>query len=202
MKEKTKKIGAPLIGLALLGAGVGGGFILDNPDTIVEEKIINETITVVKEVPMEVPVEVIKEVPVDNGNLDLVLDHVYDNNGDVEYLTDDLDDDEVQQIVDRIVFIDDVKKLAVDYVKDEGIDELDKEVVNGTELDEDDVERFKIDDDSDDIIIDDVDFEYGEAEVLVEARFEHDDVDYEVVYRVEFDEGEADDISIESINER
>jgi len=54
---------------------------------------------------VEVPVEVIKEVQVDNGNMDLVLDHIYDNDGNIEYLLDDLDDDEIGLIVDRIILL-------------------------------------------------------------------------------------------------
>src|SRR6056297_2209314 len=56
---------------------------------------------IIKEIPVEVPVEVPvekiveKEVKVDNGNLDKVLEHIYDNDGSIEYITDNLDDDEL-----------------------------------------------------------------------------------------------------------
>lgn len=202
MEEKIKKIGAPILGGLIAAAGIGVGFGLDNPDTIEVqvEKIVNQTVEVEKIVEVEVPVEVIVEK--DNGNLDLVLEHLYDNDGNVEYLTEDLDDDEVQFIVDRIIFVDDVKKLAVDYVKKEGVDELDKEMVGDVELDEDDVEKFRVYDDDDEVVVDDVDFDDGEADVIVEAKFEQDDIDYKAVFKVEFEEGEVDDIEILEIYER
>lgn len=210
MENKTKIAGA--IGATALIAlsALGGAGIADDSAQVkqlreqvsalenVEPVVINNT--VIEKVP--VPYNVSHEVFVDNGNLDLVLEHVYDNNGNVEYLIDDLDDDEVGKIVERIVFINDIKALAVDYVRAEGIEELDKELVNGTVLDEDDVERFKIDDEADEVLVSNIDFEDSDAEVFVRARFEHDDVDYEVVYRVEFEDGKVEDISIDSLDLR
>lgn len=209
MENKTKAILAVGSAAVIALSGLGGAIIADDSAQVQalqeqvavlnarEPVVVTETI----EVPVEVPVEVEKvvEVAVDNDNLDLVLDHLYDNNGEVSYLTNDLKDDEVEQIVDRVVFINDVKALAADYVKDEGIDELDKEVVDGVELDDRDVERFKVYDDAEDIVIDDVDFEDSDADVLVKARFEQDDVDYIAWFKVEFRDGEIDDFVIDSV---
>lgn len=208
--KKTKIAGAVGAAAIIALSGLTGAGIADDSAMVkqlqeqvsalenAEPVVINNTITET----VEVPVEVEKIVKVDNGNLGLVLEHVYDNDGNVEYLLDDLDDDELDLIVDRVVFINDIKQLAVAYVEKEGVDELDKEMVNGTELDDSDIERFRVDDDSEDVIIDDVYFEDGEAEVLVTARFEQDDVDYEAVFRVEFEDGKVDDIMVESINLR
>jgi hypothetical protein len=202
MKETTKKVAAA-IGIAALGAaGIGLGFALDNPtpEVIVKEipkEVIKE---VTKEVQVEVPVEVIKEVEVpvevliDNGKLDLVLDHIYDNDGKVEYLTENLDDDEVSLIADRVIFVNDIKKLAADYVKEELADEVDKMSVSGETLDEDDIERIRIDDDSDEIVIDDIDFEDKDADVVVTGSFEQDDIEYEFEAVVEIKDGEVDEI--------
>ena len=141
-------------------------------------------------------------VEVDNSNLAMVLDHIYDNDGKVEYLTDTLDDDEVGEIVDRVVFINEVKELSIKEVDGEGIDELDKEVVNGTVLDDKDIERFRIYDDADEIDVEDVDFEDGDADAYVWAKFEQDEVKYKAKFLVEFRDGEIDDFSVESVELR
>lgn len=152
------------------------------PEVVIEENTVYED--------REVTVEV------DNGNLDLVLDHIYDNKGDVEYLTEDLDDDEVAEIVDRISFINDVKVLAAEEVKAEAIDLLHKEDVGDVRLDEDDIERLRIDGDADEIELDDVEFEDLDADAFVNARFEQDDVKYEALFRVEIKDGVVDDIDL------
>lgn len=132
-------------------------------------------------------------------NLKSVLTHVYDNGGNVEYLTDDLDDDEIMKIVERVVFINDIKALAVAEVKKEGVDALDKEIVGEVEIDEDDVERFKIYDDDEDIIVDSVDFEDSDADVKVTAKFEQEDVKYKADFIVSFKDGSVDDIEVDSV---
>jgi hypothetical protein len=189
-----------------------GGLIGANvcPKTIEVEKIVNQTVEVEKivnntvEVPVETIVEVEKvvnntvEVQVDNGNLSQVLEHIYDNDGKIEYLLDDLDDDELNKIVDRIVFINDIKKLSVDAVEAHLFDELDREVYNisGTQVkfDEDDLERLRINDDDDEIVIDKVDFEDEDAKVCVTGTFEQDDVKYDYEVTVEFKDGEFDEL--------
>lgn len=165
---------------------------LENMEPVIE--YVTETV--------EVPVE----VPVDNGNLQLVLDHIYDNNGMVSYLTEDLDDDEVALIADRVVFINDVKSMAVNKVKVDGIDELDNEEFSfnneTVEFDDNDIERFKVYSDGEDVIIEDVDFDDSDAVVKVEARFEQDDVKYIATFEVEIKDGRVDDISLEDVKLR
>lgn len=146
------------------------------------------------------PVDV--EVEVDNGNLALVLDHIFDN-GDVSYLTYDLDDDEVDEIVDRIVFVNDIKELAIKEVKDEGVDELDKEniVINSTSgenvtLDDRDIKRFRLYDDSDEIMIDEVEFDDGDASVYIDTKFKYEEEMYYARFLIEFEDGEVDDITV------
>ena len=208
---ETKKIVALVCAGALVGAaaGVAGSFV-STQDTIksLEAELamekakapqVVEVVETVTEV-VEVPVNVTEYVEVDNGNLSMVLDHVYEMDGDVEYLLDDLDDDEVDMIVDRIVFANETKALAVAEVKAELFDELDGEEVNGTELDEDDMERLRIDDDADEVVILEIDFEELDAEVMVTGTFEQDDVKYSYEAVVEIKDGEVDGMEIESIS--
>lgn len=211
--KKILKTGA----IALAGLVIGGmGGAMAFP------KVITETVEV--EVPIEAPVpqitevEVLVEVPVieyvnqteivevevDNGNLDMVLDHIYNNDGQIEYLLDDLDDDEIDFIVDRIIFMNDAKTMGVDYIEAELADELDNYVFtnadNSTvEFDDDDITDIDVDDDFDDIVVEDVDFDDDETDLIYEVKFEHDDVDYIASVRVEIRDGEADDMDILSV---
>jgi len=153
----------------------------------VEPIIVNNTVT--------------ETVSVDSESLPLVLDHIYDNDGKIEYLLDDLDDDEVDQIVDRIVFVNEIKKLATDYVERKLADEVDKEVVNATELDEDDVEKIRLDNDDDEIEVDNIDFEDKDAELTVTGKFRHDDVWYVFSSTVEIEDGNVEDFSVDTISE-
>jgi len=211
MNDIVKKV-LGVIGVVIV-AGLGGAAIAN---TLIEPEIVTVTDTIVEEHMINVPFETIVEVPViqevevpvyiDNENLDLVLDHIYDNDGVIEYLTDDLDDDEVNQIVNRIVFINDIKSLAVAEVEKEFLDLIDKEEFefnNETiKFDEDDVERVRVRDDADQLIIDSVDFEDSDAEVLVEVRFEQDDVKYIAKCVVEFKDGLVEDLDLESVELR
>ena len=226
-KQIIKAVCAVGAGALLLGAGALGTGIMKN-DTIQEQAVqisqlnsdvesLNTKVSdfenadpvieyVDKEVEKEVQVEVEKLVEVDNGNLELVLDHIYDNDGNVEYLLDNLDDDEIDLIVDRVVFVNEIKSLAVAETEKEIKDLLDKEefVFNNETIkfDEDDIERVRIQDDDDEVVISDIDFEDSDADVEVEVYFEQDDVKYKALVTVEFKDGEADDIDLESVNER
>lgn len=155
------------------------------------------------EVEVKVPVNVsvpgktvFTDVLVDNGNLALVLDHLYDNDGDVNYLLNDLDNDEIELVVDRIIFVNEAKTMAVNYVESNMADELDKVAVEGEYLDEDDIERIRIDDDDDEVLIEDIDFDDSDAHVIVSATFEQDDVDYKATFDVKIKDGEVDDMEL------
>jgi len=205
-KQNLKKV-ASIAG----AAGIVAGTILGAVAFPVDKVVVNETVKFVdKPIPypvieyvnqtVEVPVE--KIVEVENGNMDVVLNEIFDNDGRVQYLTNDLDDDEIDQIVDRIVLVNDFKKLAVDEAKAEIADLVDKEVVNGNELDEDDVEDIRIDDDADEIEVDEIDFDDKDAELLVTGEFEHDDIEYDFEVRVEFKDGKVEDIELVSVVEQ
>ena len=183
---------AVAFGVAGLVIGGFGGAMLVDTEIITETNVSYEYVSV--------PVEV------DNGNLEFVLEHIYDNDGQVNYLLEDLDDDELDLIVERIIFINDIKFIAADCVANELADELDNTdftLADGTlvTFDEDDIERIKVDDDADELIISEVDFDDGDAVVTVTAEFEQDDVEYGAVFEVEFKDGEVDDISLVEITE-
>jgi len=225
---ETKKIlkvaGAIGAGALLIASGALGTGIIKN-DTIQEQAAqisqlqlnnsklsdnivdLNNAEPVIEYVDKEVLVNNTVEVEVDNGNLDVVLDHIYDNKGNIKYITNDLDDDEVDQIVDRLIFVNEIKVLAAEEAKSEIKDLLDKEEFtfnNETvEFDEDDIERVRVQDDSDELIVgEDIDFEDGDAEVEVEVYFEQDDVKYKALVEVEFKDSEVDDIDLISVEER
>jgi len=201
MNTKTKAVvAAGLIASALLGAGLQD--VLEQPEVEYEQVNVTMTETITEVVEVEVPVNVTEFVEVDNGNLDLVLEELFDNDGSVEYLVEDLDDDELDQIVGRIIFANDVKALAVAEAKSEIVDLLHKENINGTVLDEDDIERVKVQDDDEEVIISDIDYEDLDAEVLVEIKFEQDDVRYIATVEVEIKDGKVDDIDLKSISLR
>ena len=214
-----KKLGVAIAGSILLvsaGLGIGYSFI-PQPEPIVQyvnvtsavEPVVCEPCNVCEPevITQTIVNETVKEVLVDNGKLDLVLDHIYDNNGNIEYITTDLDNDEIAEIADRIIFVNEIKQLAVDYVKDNLFDELDKEVVtlndNSTEkLDDSDMERLKIDDEQDEVSIEDIDFDDSDAELKITFRFEQDDVRYEGDCIVSVKDGEIDDFEEINVKER
>lgn len=185
MKKPLLQIGALVGVIGLILGGFSGAFLF--PNKIVE----TETITITNVVNQTV------EVPVDNGNLNLVLNHIYDNEGNVSTLTEYLDDDELESIVDRIVFLNEIKSLAVAEVKAEAADELDKEVFNETNItfDEDEIERIRVQDDDNEVIVSDVDFDDKDADVKVTVYFEQDDDKYEADFNVEIKDGEVDDLT-------
>lgn len=164
---------------------------------------------IVNDLPEQVEVQTEKVVDLSKEDLDLVLETIYDNNGDVSYLTDDLNDDELDKIVDRIVFSNDIKEYAVQAVYQDGIDELNKENVllnnvtnESIELDEDDIERFKVYDDAEEIKLSDVSYDDKDAFVFVDAKFQQDDIWFEATFRVKIRDGAVDDISLREVSKR
>lgn len=198
-KQVIKQIKAVGIGALLVGAGAFVGAHMF-PKTVTEQvevlkEVPGQTVTV--EVIKEVPVEVVKEVAVDSGNLEMVLEELYDKNGEVSYLTNDLEEDELNQIVDRLVLTQDWQNLAMNKVRAKLFDELDGVSVNSTELDEDDMRSLKIE--TEDIEFENIDFEDFDAEVIVPFKFRQDDDKFEGNARVTIRDGEVDDLDIDSI---
>ena len=199
----TKKVLAVVGAVAIATIGVGAGFILDTPQTITKlvpvTKIVpGETVTetVYENVTVEVPVEVFVEV--DNGNLDLVLDEIYQADGSVEYLIEDLDDDELAEVVDRIVLVQDAKTLAMAELEKEAFDELDMEVFNSTiTFDEDELYRLNFD--AEDFSVVDVDFDREEVELTLPFTFKMDGVKYSADAIFSVEENEVEGLDIENI---
>lgn len=228
-KKVLKGVGIALVGAALLGGGVAAGFALDKPDVIQREVPVKVEVPV--EVPVENPVneqlmaeleesqdsiaileadlaasekEVIdlrEALDDDMKTVNDILKHVYDSKGEVEYLVEDLDDDEINLIVDRIAFINEVRDLAVKEVKKELFKELDDEEFDGVVFDKRDCERLRIDDEPEELEILDVDFDDGDVVIGVSGTFEQDDVKYEFEAEVEFRDGEVDDLDVISVEE-
>ena len=147
MDKKVKKIvGAMSVGVVLLGAGlaVGHSFgvdstsdkiaslqkeVMDTKSALLAEQSKPATV-VEKIVEVKVPVEknITKEVLVDNKNLDKVLQFLYDEEGNIEYVTSDLKEKEMGLIVDRIVLVNDFKSMAVSKVSSDAFDELEEKL--------------------------------------------------------------------------
>ena len=201
------KVGATAV-VALLVGGFGGAMLADDQQDKLDElteELANAT--------APVTVTEIVEVPVDSENLDLVLKHLYDNKGKVKYLLDDLDDDELEQVVDRVVFVNEATDKAVAYVKgldfaDELEDEdktftmLVNEVETTIEVDEDEVKRVRVQDDHDDIVYFDIDFEDSDAYITVDVKFEHNGVKLVVPVTVEIKDNKVEDFEFGTVTLR
>lgn len=198
--EKTdiKKVAGGLIAGVVVGAAGFG--VSSEPVTVTE--IINETIVINEtvEIEVEVPVEVIREVNVTDARLGDVVQHIFDRDGDVEYIVDEYDADEVDQIADAFLFVHEMVKEGSDYIKKEIADELDKENVSGTELDEDDVERIRVDDELDEVTLEDYDADDKEIDITYNVRFEHDDEDFTAEVTIEIRDGKVDDMTVNQVN--
>jgi len=199
MKSETKKVAALGTAAVVLAAGLGAGIgylVADDGSAViaqlqeevaqkeariaelasVEPVVVQNNVTVVE----QVEVEKIVEVKVDNGNLQLVLDTIVDNDGDVSYLTDGLFDDEVDQIVERIILTNDMKAQAQNVVSSEFLRELERQ---HSSFDKRDVSRVKIDLDT--VTIGDVDFKYKDATVTMDVEFRYESTKYVAQVEVE-----------------
>lgn len=205
-KKKTgyKKIVALSLGaLVVLGGGVAIGSQAF-PKVITKEVVKEvpgpvEYKDVIKEVPVEKIVTVEKEVFKDNEKLADLLQFIYDEDGNIEYLTNDLSDKEVSQIADRFTDVITFKNLAIAEVEDKAFDELDNKVVNGTQLNDRDMSRLRLKDDFKDITLEDIDFDSGDATAFVNATFEHDDVKYDATFEVTLKDFKVDDVKVDSV---
>lgn len=197
-----KKLFGALIALATILGGLFGAFVFPN-DVIVEKTVIEKVpVEKIVEVPeiveVEKEIEVLVEVPVevDNGNLNLVLEYIYDNELD-EDLIEELDDDELGLIIDRIIFLNNVKDLAIDAVSEEFRDLIDhKKVAGYPRLDDDDVERINI---KDDVNIYDIDYVYFDAKVKVKVYFEQDNIEYKAFFDVEIKDSKVEDVDFNAV---
>lgn len=187
LRKMENKVLLAIVGIALL---VFGGFLGAVAFPTEVEKVV--------EVEKLVPFETIKEVPVDNGNLALLEKYIYDNDGNLSELeVTELDEDEMPLLIDRINFIEDIKVLALEEVKANVFDKVDGEEVEGVKLDEDELERLNLDDDE--ISVSVTDFEDKDATVTVPGSFKQYGNKYDFTAKVEFEDGEIEDLKIEQL---
>lgn len=209
----SKKIAIALSSL-LIGGIFGGGVayyafpqekiiekpVIEKVEVPVEkvvEKVINNTI----EVPVEKVVEknITQVVYVNNEKLDEVLQYIYDENGNIEYVIEDLKDDEVKYIVDRITFVNEHKVMAVNDTYKDLKYELDDKEFNGVIFDKRDIEKIKVDDEFDEIRVVYTDFDDGDITLQLTGSFEQDHEKYKFTVEVEYRYGEFENINIISV---
>ena len=159
IKMEMKKLysigGAILIG----AAGLGVGFLLDTPDTIVE----THTIEVEKEVFIDVPGEVqLVEVPVDNGDMAWAF----------ERLEDKAIIEDAEEILAELKAEDAALELVLSsFDESEIFDELeDEDLID----DEDEVSLIKIYSDFEDVTVLKSDFEDEEYKFKIKFKVDDD----------------------------
>jgi hypothetical protein len=152
-------------------------------------------------VPVEVPVEVIveEEVLVDNGNLQTVLEFIEENHGNVNFIVTDLDEESVDEIVDRIIFINELDVMAEEAVRDAFRAEINNRIADNQEVIKfRDIERVRYEEPVS--VIDD--FEYWDATSEVVVAFTQDDVRYDATFEVVVMDGVVDDVRFVSVKAR
>jgi hypothetical protein len=202
MNIKKKQIAIALGSIVVLGAAFGAGAVLSPKEVIVTKEVAKyvEVPGEIQYVDKVVEKTIVKEVAVDNGNLELVLAELQAKDGDVEYLTEGIDKDEIELIVDRLIMTQEWEALAFNKTKSRLYDELHKEVINGTTLYSDDMRSLYIE--VDDIEFENIDFTDKDADVLVPFRFRQDEDKFEGVARILIRENEVDDIVVDSISKQ
>ena len=170
--------------LSILVGGLFGAFVFpNNTETEVEVEVIKEI-----EVLVEVPVEGIND-----GQLELVNQYIYDNDGLLESIIDDLDSP--TDIPSRVEFLNTIKDLCVNGVKDELFDELDNYEYNeNVTLDDKELTRLRVDDDSDELDVTVTDWEDLEGTVEVTGTFKQDLSYFDFTVDAVFEDGEFDEL--------
>lgn len=208
-KSIIKKVLALILGgIVLLGAGgLAGSQMFPKEVTVTRTVTQVQTVEDTAKVDMltaqvadlqaqlDVKPEVITEVKeVQSEDLPTVLEYIYNEKGNIEYITNDLDDQEIGMIVDRILLVNDFKALALDGVKKDLFKELDDKVVGDVTLDKKDMEKLRLDSDADEISIEDIDFEDQDATLIVSGTFRQDNSKFKFSAEVEFIDGEYDEL--------
>jgi hypothetical protein len=204
MKNSSKmKVALTLGGIGLLGAGaVLGAVAFPNEVAVpVEVKVpVEVPVEIVKEVTVEKVVEVPVAVPVDNGNLQVLLDEMVERDGEMSWLTDGIDEDETELLVERLLMSHEWDRKALSAVQSELADELDKIEVDGTEMDEDEIRSIRIN--LEDVTLENIDWDDQDADVMVPFTLRQDDEKFEGVAIVEIREGKVDELIVDSISKQ
>jgi hypothetical protein len=201
--KKALAIGGAVV---LAGAAFGAGAYLVPRTIEVPKEVIKEVKVAGPIQTIEVPVEkiveknVTVEVLVDNGNLALLEKELIEKNGNVEYLTDGLDDNEIELIVDRLQLANEWEHAAFLKAKDKIPDELHKEVVSGVTLYREDIRSLNIDPDT--VTLENIDWTSKDVDVVLPFTFRMDDLKYEGVARVIVIDGKIDDFEVSDIARR
>lgn len=202
---------ASIAGLASYNSGVhsmDAQLIALNEQVKVDSSKISELSTALevkpKETIKEVPVEIIKNVsvnvPVDNGKFDSLMKFIWDENGNIEFMTHDLDEKEYPKIAERYVKVIDFQNSAISEVKDKVFDKLDDKTIDGVNLHAKKMSNLKINDDFSDLVISDIDFDSNDATVTVTGKFKYDDESkYDFTAEVSFNNGDYDSMEVTSI---
>jgi len=187
-ETKQKVIGLVGVGLAFT-AGIGGGFLADNPDTIVETVVEEKLVEVIKEVPVIETVIVEKNVTVE---VEVPVEKIIEV-ADEEFITllcDRDSYDDIKECEEEVKAEDAALKLAIAEIEKEFADELeDAGIVEA----EDDVEIVRIYDDYEDLISIDSDFDDEEYRFEIKVKIDDDEADEKkyVVFDVEVEDDET-----------
>lgn len=212
--KKSMLVKAGAIGVAgLLIGGLGGAFLF--PNTVVDVKYevnpvdaelvaengnlqltLEELQLYVAELEAKEP-EVVTEteeviVEVDNENLAVVLEYLHDNDGDISQLkVDGLEDDELDLIVDRIVFMNDAEELAKTFLNKEFAEFAEDNFKKITDADE-----VKV------ILVDVTNVFDADFETYSDHGFMTADIDANVFFTYEDGIVESKTVNLEIINNR
>lgn len=211
-KKMWKAIG---IGAILLGAGFAGGALTVPAkieqvpykvvDTTAVDKLTADNAALESQISdlntqLAAKPTVVTEIKtVESPDLPTVLDFIYNNEGNIEYITNGLSDTELNQIVDRIVLVNDFKSVAIDKTYSDAIHELDGMKVGDVTLNRHDMERLSINKDAQDITVEDIDFDYKDADLQVTGSVRQDNIRYDFKATVMFNDGNFDELKIDSV---
>lgn len=180
VKNLVKKVIAVSAGAGIVVGTFLGATFLPQEKIVFETEVLNATQeqmeksfqegvdSVVIPEPEVIFINQTQLVEVDNGNLDFVLKQLYDNQGSLELVTEDLFEDELDLIVDRLFLFEEHKALAIQDVKDNLAKELDYQLG----YDRRDVSRIVIK--TEDVTIDSIDFNKQDSVVIVPVEFRYD----------------------------
>ena len=189
--ETKKVIAALAVGAGLLGAGIVGGFALDQPEDVVQ------FVNVTKEVPFLVEKEVVKEVEVIKevevaGDAVLVEDEEF-----LKKVCDRLMYDDIQECKEEVEAEDVALKLALDKLSDE-YEVFDLLEDKGLIKDEDEANIVKVYDDYDDVVVKESDFDDSEYRFEVKLKVEDEDRDVKkkFIFTVKVEDDEAEIVKV------
>jgi len=209
MNTNTKIGALVLSGVVLsgaIGAAIGVGVADDSKQVAELQSLIEakqakilelesaEPIVINNTEIVKVPVNVTVEKLVDNGNLEAVIE---------DYEGEELDADEIAEIVDTVIFKNDITVLAEQLVEAELVDFMDDEDMFGEGVLDGyrDNDVYSISIDEDESVIEDVDFDDKDATVYVEAKLKLNDEDdkLRVTARAEVEvrDGELEIVNVE-----